>query len=319
MNFPYISIIIPVYNVEKYLRECLDSILNWSFANWEAILVDDGSLDNSGAICDEYVSIDSRFKVIHKENEGVSVARNTGLDIARGEWCWFVDSDDVIDSNIPIDMSLLKCKDIVMFDVLLYNEGEQRPSQRGDASIEECLEINSFYLKNISWTHPALWYHRKFWDKGGDFVIRFSKGIRLGEDGEFMRKCELLSNNPMKINYTSYYYRQRQGSATHNSEKDKITLDDAFKVLYNIANFIKHYHIVPEEWKTARIATIAKSIPIHAIKSNQWVDSTIVNFKYVIDKYDMMGYNLLTDRTIKLASKMPVLYKMIARFKYKHW
>ena len=98
---PLVSIIIPVYNVEKFLCTCLDSIISWEFTNWEAILIDDGTLDNSGIICDEYAVKDTRFKVIHKRNEGVSVARNLGLDMARGQWCWFVDSDDLIDSSMP--------------------------------------------------------------------------------------------------------------------------------------------------------------------------------------------------------------------------
>lgn len=89
-----ISIIIPVYNVERFLRRCLDSVQNQSYSNWECIIVDDGSKDSSPAICDEYVKTDSRFKVIHKENGGVSEARNTGLSQVSGEWVTFVDSDD---------------------------------------------------------------------------------------------------------------------------------------------------------------------------------------------------------------------------------
>lgn len=89
-----ISIIIPVYNAERFLRRCLNSVLNQSYSNWECIIVDDGSKDSSPAICDEYVKTDSRFKVIHKENGGVSRARNTGLSLVVGEWVTFVDSDD---------------------------------------------------------------------------------------------------------------------------------------------------------------------------------------------------------------------------------
>ena len=82
---PEISIIVPVYNVEEYLSRCIDSILNQTFTAFELILVDDGSTDNSGLICDEYKKIDSRIKVIHKENGGLSSARNSGLNIASGE------------------------------------------------------------------------------------------------------------------------------------------------------------------------------------------------------------------------------------------
>ena len=94
-----VSIIIPVYNVEKYIRQCLDSVMNQTFKDIEVILVDDGSPDNSPAICDEYAQKDSRFKVIHKENGGVSDARNHGIEAATGEWMYLVDSDDWLEED----------------------------------------------------------------------------------------------------------------------------------------------------------------------------------------------------------------------------
>ena len=94
-----LSVIIPVYNVEKYLRKCVDSVLAQDIADMEVILIDDGSPDNSGAICDEYAEKDTRVKVIHKENGGAATARNVGLDIARGKYITFVDSDDYLLPN----------------------------------------------------------------------------------------------------------------------------------------------------------------------------------------------------------------------------
>ncbi len=94
-----ISVIIPVYNVEKYLKRCLDSVVNQTYKNLEIILIDDGSTDNSGKICDEYAEKDKRIIVIHKENGGLSDARNKGLDICTGEYIGFIDSDDWIDLN----------------------------------------------------------------------------------------------------------------------------------------------------------------------------------------------------------------------------
>lgn len=100
MSTPAISIIVPVYKVENYLCRCLDSIMNQTFKNWECILVDDGSPDNSGRICDEYAEMDNRFKVFHQVNAGVSAARNKGLDEAQGKWIGFVDSDDWIEPEM---------------------------------------------------------------------------------------------------------------------------------------------------------------------------------------------------------------------------
>lgn len=95
-----ISIIVPVYKVEPYLRKCVDSILAQTFTDFEVILVDDGSPDNSGKICDEYASKDSRVRVIHKKNGGLSSARNAGIDVARGKYLGFVDSDDYIEKDM---------------------------------------------------------------------------------------------------------------------------------------------------------------------------------------------------------------------------
>lgn len=96
MNNPQISIIVPVYNVEKYIRPCLDSILAQTFTDWECILVDDGSQDNSGKICDEYAGKDPRFVVVHKQNEGVAKARITAFEHSKGELITFIDSDDYV-------------------------------------------------------------------------------------------------------------------------------------------------------------------------------------------------------------------------------
>lgn len=99
-----ISIIVPVYNVEKYLNKCIDSIINQTYKNIEIILVDDGSTDNSGKICDEYLLRDSRIKVIHKNNGGLSSARNEGINISSGEYIGFVDSDDWVEPNMYEEM-----------------------------------------------------------------------------------------------------------------------------------------------------------------------------------------------------------------------
>ena len=94
-----VSVIVPIYNVEKYLEKCIESIVNQTYKNLEIILVDDGSPDNCPAICDEWAQKDSRIKVIHKKNGGLSSARNAGLEVSNGEYISFVDSDDWLDEN----------------------------------------------------------------------------------------------------------------------------------------------------------------------------------------------------------------------------
>jgi glycosyltransferase involved in cell wall biosynthesis len=117
-----ISIIVPIYNVERYMKSCIGSILSQTYKNIEIILVDDGSTDNSGSICDEYATIDKRIHIIHKENGGVSSARNAGLKVEQGKYVCFIDADDIVDKNYVIklyepftnytdnDISICECK-----------------------------------------------------------------------------------------------------------------------------------------------------------------------------------------------------------------
>lgn len=123
----FLSIIIPVYNVERYIHQCIKSVINQSYTTIEIILVNDGSTDSSGAICDEYLVLDQRIKVIHQKNGGLSAARNTGLANANGEYVWFVDSDDWIDeksvSILNACANTSNC-DVIAFSYVRYNEDE---------------------------------------------------------------------------------------------------------------------------------------------------------------------------------------------------
>ena len=116
---PKFSIIIPVYNVAPYLRECLDSVFKQTFEDWEAVCVDDGSTDGSGAILDEYASKDVRFNVIHKSNGGVVSARKTGYDASKGDWIWFVDGDDLI--KLTALETLDRAVKLYSFDMLRFH------------------------------------------------------------------------------------------------------------------------------------------------------------------------------------------------------
>lgn len=144
-----ISVIVPIYNVEKYLNKCIESIINQSYSNLEIILVDDGSKDSSGIMCDSYILKDKRIKVIHKENGGLSDARNVGLDKAKGEYIVFIDSDDWIDEKmIEILYNIIKKNnsDISICDYFLaYNEEIQ--TQKEDIEIINLSNIEA--LKTI--------------------------------------------------------------------------------------------------------------------------------------------------------------------------
>lgn len=128
MSQPLVSIIVPIYKVEPYLRRCLDSIVNQTYTNLEIILVDDGSPDDCPQICDEYVAKDERIVVIHKENGGLSDARNAGLDICKGEYISFVDSDDWVDEKyveVLLDLAVKENADISICEIKKTNQFEQ--------------------------------------------------------------------------------------------------------------------------------------------------------------------------------------------------
>ena len=133
-----VSIIIPIYNVEKYLRKCIDSALKQTYRDIELVLVDDGSTDSCSQICNDYVSLDSRVKVIHQENGGLSFARNNGFKMARGEYVYFLDSDDYIAKNAIkelYDEAKEKNLDVVLFDGFVIDEDEKRD------------EANRYYIR----------------------------------------------------------------------------------------------------------------------------------------------------------------------------
>lgn len=142
---PFISVIVPVYNVEKYLKQCVESVLNQSFSDFEIVLINDGSTDNSGKICDSFVENNAKVKVIHKQNEGVGLARNSGLRQATGQYIYFLDSDDFVEPNF-FDVLILNTNtnpDIIQF-------GFNRLTKFGkyvNSSVPATMEIKSLSIE----------------------------------------------------------------------------------------------------------------------------------------------------------------------------
>lgn len=149
-----ISIIIPIYNVEKYLNKCIDSILNQTYSDLEIILVDDGSTDKSSEICEYYKEIDNRIRVIHKKNGGLSEARNVGIDIAKGEYIAFLDSDDWADENLYKRLYQLSQKyssDISMCSFKWVQNEKEVLNKIDEEIVYSNLEaLNKIYDKNYT-------------------------------------------------------------------------------------------------------------------------------------------------------------------------
>ena len=219
-----ISVIIPVYNVEKYLADCLDSILCQTYQNFEIILINDGSKDASGRICEEYAQKDERFKVIHKDNAGVSSARNDGLDVAEGEYITFVDSDDIIEPEMleQLVKGMDDKTDIVECECYTINtQGEKCPFRFNPNAFYGTIDDTTKILiacfdGTIKW---ALW--AKLYKSKLITDVRFERDLRLGEDGLFVVSCCHKSKQIRRIPYVGYGYAQRVSSVMHEKLNEK--------------------------------------------------------------------------------------------------
>ena len=235
---PKFSIIIPVYNVAPYLRKCLDSMLAQTVADWEAICVDDGSTDGSGAILDEYAAEDGRFKVVHQENKGVAAARQVGLDAAVGDWIASVDPDDWVGELFLANMyraASMSNADMVWTDYVEQFEDREIIVR------QQCPET-AFDMAKAIITGRLLGslcirlFSRKFLLMNN---IRFLKG-RVGAFEDFCFICNCLSFNPV-LRYAptvDYHYVHRVGSAVY-CTKSKSQDDDIKKTFEYTQRYIE--------------------------------------------------------------------------------
>lgn len=208
---PLISIVVPVYNVEKYLSKCIDSILLQTYQNFELILVDDGSLDKSSEICDFYVTKDVRVKCIHKENQGVSSARNTGIENALGDYIVFVDSDDwVEDSYLSKLRPFLAGKDMLFYGACVYDSKGQLLNvmklKKLDSISSSYNDILNYLLETEVFGHTwMMLINREFLILNN---IRFHENISIHEDFIFACECLLKAHHIATRDDTPYFYVQ---------------------------------------------------------------------------------------------------------------
>ena len=248
---PLISVIIPVYNVEKYLKQCIESVINQPFNDMEIILVNDGSKDNSGAICDEYKLKDPRIKVIHKVNGGLSDARNKGIEQAVGKYLLFLDSDDYWMSNSLQDIAekTTNNPDVVFLSVGKYYDKTNKLSEEF-----ECLDGQFIRNKSQKEVLEYLSMSNKFpvaaWDKlvKRELIINnnlwFEKNL-LSEDIEWTTNLLLLAQTYDVCETKFYVYRkQREGSITSITKLKNVT--DMIWILDKWLNKCKHEDVDPE-------------------------------------------------------------------------
>lgn len=210
---PHISIVVPVYNVETYLKECIESIRRQTYQNFEVILVDDGSSDQSGRICDEYAKIDKRVRVIHKANGGLSDARNVGIKIARGEFLTFIDSDDYISDNyLGVLMNAQQRYDAD----IVQGEMTKKCKKLGKTNPKftvEVMEPKEAFRKLLCYKRPQVYACCKLYRK----TLLLNNSIfypvgRLNEDCATTYKMILQSNRSVFIPEIIYFYRTTENS-----------------------------------------------------------------------------------------------------------
>ena len=212
MQNPLISIITPVYKVEKYLNRCLDSILEQSYNDWECILVDDGSPDNSGKICDEYAARDSRFRVFHKKNSGVSSARNVGLENMLGDFVTFIDSDDYIGKDYLQLFANNKEYDLIFTG--LHRFGSVDKKWFGDCEViyptmQSLAEAWMSYFEDTHFTLGGLNFvackalRTKYIR---EFNLQFDARMKKGEDTCFLYEWMKYGKNAIQVKGNEYYY-----------------------------------------------------------------------------------------------------------------
>ncbi len=230
MNQPKISIIVPAYRVEKYLPACIDSVLAQTFANWELLLIDDGSPDNCGAICDSYANRDERIKVIHQQNAGVSAARNAGLEAHTGSLLTFLDGDDMI---TPIYLQRLfevmkqtgcdisGCGEATFSDIPdLSTPVRQQPEQYSGQQAYELMLYQTGKLTSSVW---GKLYRSTLWDS-----VRYTPGLwyeDLEVSARIFLRAHTIAYTPEKL----YLYRQHGGSFLHTFRPERLHVLRAVK------------------------------------------------------------------------------------------
>lgn len=321
-----ISIIIPIFNTGDYLHKCIKSILSQNLTNFELILVDDGSRDSSGEICDEYARNDSRVKVIHKKNEGVSIARNAGIKMAQGEYIGFVDSDDWIESDMYdklYNLALSKKADIVMCDaVTKYDDKADEPDTIMQLSKDVLLKKEDIYPKllcEMAGSACRCIYKREILV---DNNIIFPAGILFSEDRIFnilaigYAKSSYYTKNPF---YNRY---MRKGSAVNKYYKNMIELvliartgiikaldkawngDEKYKKAYENQTLSLSYAAINNEFYKDAIGTfIEKYQNIKKICNKEEVRNAIS----ILNKNDLRSKLILKKRVLMLCIIAKVL------------
>lgn len=331
-NNPFISIIVPIYKIpESYLKKCIDSILDQKFEDIEVILIDDESPDKCGEICDEYANIDSRIKVIHQKNQGVSVARNTGIDVANGKWISFVDADDWLEPNYVSEfykITLNDNSDIIMCDCYVnYSSKEVKNKFFNGIEIKAknkekdrfllqylCSKIYNDDLATTDIGSPwAKIYNREFLIKNN---LRFNPELIRMQDNIFnLHAFQRANSLYYKENYL-YHYRKSEFSGFCRYTPNIIKYYEL--VFAELSEFIDKYKKT-EEFNSAKNVKIIKSIYVYCKmyylhKDNKKSYKNVNNELKALLKKDLYK-NAIKDVEFKYLSLLEKVFVICLKFK----
>lgn len=268
MSQALVSVIIPIYNVGKYIDKCIQSVLSQTYKNIELILVDDGSPDDAGAICDNHAKNDERIKVIHKKNGGVSSARNAGLDVSQGDYVMFIDGDDWVDENhVEYLLSLIKKADSSMSMSYGIHTGKSEQVVIEDRQkLVDGMDMAAdlLYHRTVIGSYNKLFKRELILDN----KIRFNEKLFIGEGFNFIVMCAQLSGGVATGTAKTYHYRlDNTESAMTKFNINKIHNNDlALDTIRR--DFVMQSHKLTTAWNYARwITSVSFSVWMKASKS----------------------------------------------------
>lgn len=310
-----ITVIVPIYNVEQYLSQCLDSILRQTYKNLEIILVDDGSLDHCSEMCDIYQKKDNRIKVIHKKNGGLSDARNTALDIATGDYVTFVDSDDFILPNyVETLYTALKSNeaDIAQVKFTYYfddNDPEKYGSEKGYCRVYSCKEAIYSQLINGEITASAC---AKLYKIALFESVRFPVG-EIYEDLAVFCDLFLQASRVAYVNLVLYRYRVRKGSIMQQSFNRKQYVEVRW-IERNMDMVLERYPDLEPEARARRVSSYFKTL--YRILCSKDRTQYRVYQDEMVEKIRRDSKGLLGNRNIDNKLKIKIISLYLGRYGY---
>lgn len=319
-----ISIIVPVYNTEKYLNKCIESIISQTYKDLEIILIDDGSTDNSGNICDKYKASDSRIHVIHQENKGLSVARNTGIDYAHGEYITFIDSDDYIEFDTFEDVNYAIQKfnpDLIFFREKSVNEIGQTIYINGSEPSGEIKQITKKNAEDLIIKELINGMCDKVYRAEIVKSIRFHEGKMYGEDYMYNLVALTKVEKVAYIDRIKYSYVSNSNSVTH-KKFNKNSFDQVFfkdEIQQYISVNFPEYDILGK--KQSFLARLRIMRPIYYEKLQRDYNNEILLFSQEMKKMFHQCKAVLSSKEIieyYLFCKCKLLYHIFLKFIYKH-